>query len=108
MRGWLEKRERSYVLAVASSKGIYHEGRQRRVGKVAQSLPEESWVRASAGMGSKGERLYEWACVALPEIEAYCAGSPAGRWLLMRKSIEEPEEIAYYLCYGPAKTTARE
>jgi SRSO17 transposase len=108
LRGWLEKRERSYVLAVTSSKGIYHEGRQRQVRKVAQSLPEESWMRASAGTGSKGERLYDWACVMLPEPEAYRAGSRAGRWLLMRRSIQEPEEIAYYLCYGPAETTVHE
>ena len=33
----------------------------------------------------------------------------AGRWLLMRRSIAEPEEkIAYYLCYGPAQTTVNE
>jgi SRSO17 transposase len=108
LRGWLEKRERSYVLAVTSSKGIYHEGRQRQVRQVAQSLPEGSWIRASAGKGSKGDRLYDWACVSLPESEAYCAGSPAGRWLLMRRSIVEPEEIAYYLCYGPAQTSVHE
>jgi SRSO17 transposase len=108
LRGWLEKRERSYVMAVTASKGVYHEGRQRQVHKVAQGLPEESWVRASAGKGSKGDRLYDWACVSLPESEAYCAGSPAGRWLLMRRSIAEPEEIAYYLCYGPAQTNAHE
>lgn len=108
LRGWLEKRERPYVLAVTSSKGVYHEGRQRQVHKVAQGLLEESWMRVSAGMGSKGERLYDWACVALPESEAYCAGSPAGRWLLMRRSIAEPEEIAYYLCYGPAQTNVHE
>jgi SRSO17 transposase len=108
LRGWLEKREHSYVLAVTSSKGIYHEGRQRQVRKVAQSLPEESWMRASAGVGSKGQRLYDWACMSLPESEAYCAGSQAGRWLLMRRSIAEPEEVAYYLCYGPAETTVDE
>lgn len=109
LRGWLEKEERSYVLAVTSSKGVYHEGRQRQARKVAQSLSEESWVRASAGEGSKGERLYEWACVSLPESEAYaCAGSPAGRWLLMRRQIAEPEEIAYYLCYAAAHTNVRE
>ncbi len=109
LRGWLEKRQRSYVLAVTSSKGIYHEGRQRRVGEVSRSLPEESWMRTSAGKGSKGDRLYDWACVSLLESEAYsCAGSPAGRWLLMRRSIAEPEEIAYYLCYGPAHTSVHE
>jgi SRSO17 transposase len=26
----------------------------------------------------------------------------------MRRSISEPEEIAYYLCYGPAQTNAHE
>jgi SRSO17 transposase len=108
LRGWLEKKERSYVLAVTSSKGIYHEGRQRQARKVAQSLPEESWVRASAGKGSKGERLYDWACLTLPEPEAQGEGVRAGRWLLMRRSIAEPEEVAYYLCYGPARTTIRE
>jgi SRSO17 transposase len=108
LRGWLEKRERSYVLAVTASKGVYHEGCQRQVRKVAQSLPEGSWIRASAGTGSKGERLYDWACVALPESEAYCEGVQAGRWLLMRRSITEPEEIAYYLCYGPAQTSVYE
>lgn len=108
LRGWLEKKERSYVLAVTSSKGIYHEGRQRQARKVAQSLPEESWSRASAGTGSKGERLYDWARVALPESEAYCEGVRAGRWLLMRRSIAEPEEVAYYLCYGPARTSVHE
>ena len=108
LRGWLEKRERSYVLAVTSSKGIYHEGRQRRVGEVSRSLPEESWVRASAGKGSKGERLYDWACVALAESGMYREGVRAGRWLLMRRNIAEPEEIAYYLCYGPAQTSVHE
>jgi SRSO17 transposase len=93
LRGWLEKRERSYVMAVTSSKGIYHKGRQRLVGEVSRSLLEESWVRASAGKGSKGERLYEWACVTLAESGTYREGLRAGRWLLMRRSIAEPEEI---------------
>jgi SRSO17 transposase len=108
LRGWLEKKERSYVLAATSSKGVYHEGRQRRVGEVARRLPEEAWIRASAGAGSKGERLYDWHRVSLPDDASCIAGSPAGRWLLMRRQIAEPEEIAYYLCYGPAHTGAQE
>jgi SRSO17 transposase len=109
LRGWLEKRGHSYVLAVTSSKSVYHEGHQRRVGKVARSLSEESWVRASAGKGTKGERLYDWACVALPESGTYREGVRARRWLLMRRGIAEPEKkIAYYLCYGPAHTTVQE
>ena len=110
LRGWLENRGVCYVLAVPETRGVYYEGCQRQAWKVAQSLPEESWIRASAGTGSKGERLYDWARVALPESEAYCEGVRAGRWLLMRRSIAEqqPEEIAYYLCYGPARRSVHE
>jgi SRSO17 transposase len=102
LRAWLEKRGRSYVLAVPGTKGIYHEGRQRQARSLAEDLPEEAWTRASAGRGSKGDRLYEWACVSLPEPEV----PSVGRWLLMRRSIGDPTERAYYLAYGPKETPA--
>jgi SRSO17 transposase len=107
LRGWLEEHECSYVLAVPGTRGVYHQGCQRQARTVAKSLPGKAWVRASAGTGSKGERLYDWACVTLPESEAQGEGDRAGRWLLMRRSTAEPEEIAYYLCYGPARTSVR-
>jgi SRSO17 transposase len=102
--GWLEKRGRSYVLAVPATQGVYHQGRQWRARTVAKHVPKGGWFRASAGTGSKGERLYDWACVSLggPEAEG------AGRWLLMRRSIEDQEEFAHYLAYGPARTSVRE
>lgn len=53
LRGWLEEQGRSYVLAVPSTKGIYHHGRQRQARTVAKSLAEGAWIRASAGRGSK-------------------------------------------------------
>jgi SRSO17 transposase len=28
-----------------------------------------------------------------------------GHWLLARRSISRPEEIAYYVCYGPRRAT---
>ncbi len=104
LRGWLEKREHSYVLAVPGTQGVYYDGCQRQARTVAQRLPEEAWFRASAGAGSKGDRFYDWAWVPLPNPDA--AG--AGRWLLMRRSIEDRAELAYYLAYGPAETPVRE
>lgn len=104
LRGWLEKRERSYVLAVPGTQGVYYEGHQRQARTVAQRLPEEAWFRASAGTGSKGQRLYDWACAPLPGPDA--AG--AGRWLLVRRSIGDPTELAYYLAYGPSETPVHE
>lgn len=109
LRGWLEQRGCSYVLAVTATKGVYREGHHRQVRKIARDLPQEDWFRASAGEGSKGERLYDWACVALPAAETnFAGGQMAGRWLLVRRQIDDPREIAYFLCYGSAQTTARE
>src|SRR3712207_6898810 len=63
---------------------------QRQARTVAKDfLPEEAWFRASCGRESKGERLYEWACIALPNSDRT---QQTGRWLLMRRSIAEPEE----------------
>ncbi len=114
LKGFLEEWGYSYVLAVPETKGVYHEGRQRQVKTIARGLPEEAWVRASAGEGSKGERLYDWACVplantdAVVEVDDAKAGSRAGRWLLVRRQIDDPRELAYYLCYGPLQTEVHE
>jgi hypothetical protein len=80
-----------YMLAVRGTHGVYHEERQRRARTVAKSLPEEAWFRASARSGSKGERLYEWACVPLPGSD----GAETGRWLPMRRGIDDPAKYAY-------------
>ena len=104
LRGWLEERGRFYVLAVPATKGVYHEGRQRQAWLLARDLPDDTWARASAGKGSKGERFYDWALVSLPDPEA----PGAGRWLLVRRGIDDPTELAYYLAYGPKETTVKE
>lgn len=107
LREWLEEQGCSYVLAVPETRGVCHDGRQRQAKTVARGLPEEAWLRASAGEGSKGERLYDWACVPLASAEAEEAGFRAGRWLLVRRQIDDPRELAYYLCYGPLQTEVR-
>jgi SRSO17 transposase len=104
LRGWLEERERSYVLAVPATQGVYHGGRQRQVRALAKLVPEEAWARLSAGRGSKGERLYDWACVSLPDPDT----QKAERWLLVRRNIGDVAELAYYLAYGPKGTLPEE
>jgi SRSO17 transposase len=104
LRGWLEEQECSYVLAVPATQGVYHAGRQRQVRALAKLVPEEAWARVSAGTGSKGERLYDWACLSLPDPDT----QEAERWLLLRRNIDDPAELAYYLAYGPKGTPAEE
>ena len=97
LRRFLEGRQMAYVLAVASDQRLWQSDfMQHRVDAIARSLPASRWKRLSAGFGSKGERLYDWALMPLSKQDGWA------RALLVRRSIEEKPECAYYLCYAPS------
>jgi SRSO17 transposase len=106
LRIFLEEQQRNYVLAVPETHPVWVAGRQQPVGLLAALLPEEAWVVLSAGEGSKGARLYEWAWLQLPEQ----AEQPNGRarWVLIRRSLSDPSKRAYYRVAGPTQTTLAE
>jgi SRSO17 transposase len=105
VRRWLEGQGRSYVLAVPSTHGIWTRAHQQTVEHlVAQRVPADAWVRLSAGEGSQGPRWYDWACLRLP----YATPAGTGQWLLVRRSISDPSELAYYRVFGPADTPVTE
>jgi len=96
LRYWLEERRLSYVLAIASDQRMrWPDYEQRRVDAIAQSLPSLAWERISAGSGTKGERLYGWALIRGWEEDGWNHG------LLVRRSIEEQPQHAYYWFYTP-------
>jgi SRSO17 transposase len=100
LRGWLEGEGRSYVLAVPATHRIWTAAQQVEAGLLADTLADDGWTPLSAGDGSQGARLYDWACFALP----YEAGPGMAHWLLVRRSRSDPTERAYYRVYGPATT----
>ena len=67
-------------------------------------LKSRAGVRLSAGDGAKGPRVYDWALVDIRPLRE----PGKGYWLLARRSVAKPEELAYYVCYGPAGTTPEE
>ena len=98
LRQWLEQRQVGYVLAIASDQRMrWPDHQQRRVDAIAQSLPYLAWERVSAGAGSKGERLYDWTLIRSWEEDGWSHG------LLVRRSIEEQPEHAYYWFYAPTQ-----
>jgi len=107
---FLEDREQPYVLAVSGKAYVWAGLRQHRVGEVLQALgrgellPEEGFRRISVGDGSKGPRLYDWLRLALnpPMQEGF------QRWLVVRRSIEDPEELTAYTVFAPEGTTLEE
>lgn len=101
LRRWLEAERHPYLLAVSCSHAIWRNGSQEPAEALIAALPAAAWVTLSAGAGSKGERLYDWACVRLP----YESAPGMAPWLLARRSLSEPTELAYYRASGPDDTT---
>jgi SRSO17 transposase len=99
----LQRRHVAYVLAVACNQKIPTETGGSRADTLAARAPDPAWKRRSCGDGVKGPRLYDWAVATLPD--AGTAEHGHRRWLLIRRSITDPTEIAYYLCYGPDDTS---
>ena len=72
---------------------------------IANGLAPSAWVRLSAGDGTKGVRLYDWAYCELADLDG--AGyDQTGVWtrgLLIRRSLADGER-AYFTtwCPGPA------
>jgi SRSO17 transposase len=106
LRMFLEEQKKNYVVAVPETHTVWVQGRQQPVGLLAALLPPEAWVVLSAGEGSKGPRLYEWAWLQLPEQAEGTSERP--RWVLIRRSLSDPSKRAYYRAAGPAQTTLPE
>ena len=108
LRLWLEREEIPHVLAVKRSEKLWaftEKGpRQVRADRLASQVEETGWIRCSAGDGAKGPRVYDWAAVGIRPLRE----SGRGHWLLVRRSVAKPGELAYYVCYGPAGTTLEE
>jgi SRSO17 transposase len=124
LRQTIEQAGKWYVLAVTSVIRVWQErptvqepeeetgGRPRRkvrlakgapkpqtVAGVIAGLPKSRWRRLSIGVGTKGPRLYDWA--RLRVVESYDDLPGPEVWLLARRWVSKPEEIAYYLAFAP-------
>src|SRR6266487_2960478 len=67
LRLFLEEQKKNYVVAVPETHLIWVAGQQHSVGLLAALLPQSAWHVLSAGEGSQGPRLYEWARLSLSE-----------------------------------------
>ena len=105
LRLWLEREGIPHVLAIKKSEKLWawtEKGPQQvRADRLAAQVEVTAWVRCSAGNGAKGPRVYDWALVETRPLKE----PGKGYWLLVRRSVAKPEELAYYVCYGPAGTT---
>jgi SRSO17 transposase len=75
--------------------------------QIAKALASEAWTRLSAGDGTKGPRLYDWAYVELADLRAEEYNDDlTGLWtrgLLIRRSLSD-EDLAFFSTWCPAGT----
>lgn len=105
LRVWLEEQGRPFVLAVAKNEPLWaptERGPQQvPAATLAAALAPDAWMRLSAGEGSKGPRLYDWAWGRLARWPV-----PGwAHWLLVRRSLADPTDLTYYVVFAPADTT---
>ena len=107
-RRMLEDRGQPYVLAVRSNHTLRFLEEwalvQTDPATMISELPTEAWQPLSAGEGAKGQRLYDWAWVPLRHQTA----EGFSRWLLARRSLRDPQNIAYYFAHASTGTTLAE
>ena len=76
--------------------------------EIAHDIDPSAWQRLSAGEGTKGARLYDWAYLELADLSAGEVGAESpGLWtrgLLIRRNIGD-QSLAFFTTWCPAGTT---
>jgi len=107
----LRRAGKGYVLGVTSQHAVVSWGKERLIagtaGGVVQDLSPSDWTRLSAGEGTKGARLHDWAYLELADLDAadYDAAR-SGVWtrgLLIRRNIADGD-LAFFSTWCPAGT----
>lgn len=108
LRKTLEARGVFYVLAVPVNQRVIAKqgfiGTEYRADELVASLSGRSWRTRSAGNGAKGHRHYAWARARINGTR----DSDAEYWLLARRSLAQPSDIAYFICHTPCRVSLAE
>ncbi len=108
----LRRAGKGYVLGVTGHHLFSSWGKQPAwsgtAEEVATALPPSAYHRLSAGAGTKGARLYDWAYLELADLaadEVGYAGSPEvwTRGLLIRRSLAD-QSLAFFTTWCPKGT----
>ncbi len=105
LRSWLEEQGYSYGLAVPSTEVVCVQTKAgcllADVASIArQAIGKEDWQRLSQSHGTKGQRLFDWAILPL----MHRGTVDARHFLVIRRCLDDPTELAYYLVYAPLLT----
>jgi SRSO17 transposase len=109
----LRRAGKGYVLGVKSNEPFHSWDKPQIIAgmakEIADRLPASAWTRLSAGAGTKGERLHDWAYVGLADLEAgqYAKALKGQTWtrgLLIRRKIADGD-LAFFTTWAPQGTS---
>jgi len=105
LRTWLQTQKQPYVMAIACDEPVVLHlptvgVRRLEVRDVPARLCPSDWQPLSMSEGTKGPRLFDWACLPI-----WHQGTDDG-WhsLLIRRTIEPTPDLTYYLVFAPPGT----
>jgi hypothetical protein len=101
LQAWLEEHGVSYVMAIRRSDTLTTAVGEQRANALIAAVPDRAWQKISADAGAHGPREYHRTRVQVRTVRR--PGS--GYWLLARRSLSDPTDIAYYAGYGPRRAS---
>lgn len=103
LRARLRRLRLGYVLAISRDHLVPIDAgkTRRRADHLAAGLPAWAWTRRSAGPGSKGPRLYDWAWLTDVGTDGDPAGADDGWHSLLIRRNYTTGELAFYRCWTP-------
>ena len=108
LRQWLEEQGVAHVMAVESEEEFYTIGEGQSVlvtpRRLAERIPHAAWRRFACGAGDQVLRYDDWARVSLGHLEIL----KRWRWLLVRRSVADPNDVGYYVCISRADVSLAE
>jgi SRSO17 transposase len=108
LRLWLEEQRQPFVLAVKRTEPLWVGSDpgpwELPAADIASASNADAWIALSAGDGAKGPRRSDWTRVVIRPLR-----EPGWEhWLLVRRSLTDPQDLAFYVCFSPAGTTLQE
>ena len=106
LRAWLETEIQPYVMAVACTEPVVLEipkvgVRRLEVRDVPGLLSPSDWQKLSMSEGTKGPRLFDWACLPI----WHQGGDDGWHSLLIRRTLDPTAELTFYLVFAPPGTS---
>ena len=106
LRDFLETHQKLYVMAVAGTEPVVVPlptigVRRLEVRDVPALLSSSDWQKLSMSEGTKGPRLFDWACLPI----WHQGGDDGWHSLLIRRTYDAIPELTFYLVFAPPGTS---